>query len=82
MFLFKTTQETRPRNSPVSRADQVLCKLKEVRQFAKASIAVAQAVQESGANRHQDQAPVYSIGDSVWLNLENIATDRPAKKLD
>ena len=39
------------RDSPVSRADRVLRKLQEVREFAQASIAAAQDVQESGANQ-------------------------------
>jgi hypothetical protein len=73
---------TQARESPVSKADRVLQKLKDVRDMAEASIAAAQDSQESAANRKRDQAPVYRVGDKVWLSLENIATERPSKKLD
>src|SRR5260370_30452355 len=33
-------------------------------------------------NRHQGQAPPYKEGDSIWLNSQNYATNRPTKKLD
>lgn len=45
-------------------------------------MAAAQERQESATNRKRDQAPVYRVGDKVWLSLENIATDRLSKKLD
>ena len=31
---------------------------------------------------HRQAAPVYKVGDKVWLNARNIATTRPTKKLD
>jgi hypothetical protein len=46
------------------------------------TIASAQDAQEKAANRRRTQAPVYQVGDKVWLNMENIKTDRPYKKLD
>jgi hypothetical protein len=73
---------TQSRESPVSRADEVLRKLKDVREMAEASMAAAQDAQEAAANRKRDQAPAYKVGDKVWLSLENIATERPSKKLD
>ena len=73
---------TRTRKSPVARADEVLRKLQDVRAMAEASMAAAQDKQESAANRKRDQAPAYRVGDKVWLSLENIATERPSKKLD
>jgi hypothetical protein len=45
-------------------------------------MATAQEAQERAVNRGRVQAPVYRVGDKVWLSLENIATDRPSKKLD
>ena len=45
-------------------------------------MAIAQEAQEKAANRGRVQALVYRVGDKVWLSLENIATDRPSKKLD
>ena len=31
---------------------------------------------------HCQAAPVYKVGDKVWLNAQNISTTRPMKKLD
>ena len=45
-------------------------------------MAAAQDKQESATNRIRDQAPAYKVGDKVWLSLENIAIERPSKKLD
>lgn len=75
-------KDTHVRKSPVSRAEQVLQKLKDVRQLAETAMASAQEAQETAANRRRMQAPVYRVGDKVWLSLENIQTDRPSKKLD
>ena len=45
-------------------------------------MAAAQDSQELAANQRRDQVSAYKVGDKVWLSLENIATDRPSKKLD
>ncbi len=66
----------------MSRVDRILRKLKEVRELAETMMATAQEAQETAANRKRTQAPVYRVGDKVWLSLENIKTDRPSKKLD
>ena len=70
------------KNSPVAKADRIVQKLKQVREWAQASMAAAQNQQELNSNRLRNQAPSYKIGDKVWLSLENIKTDRPCKKLD
>ena len=70
------------RDSPISRADKLLRKLKEARGWAQASIATAQEVQERNTNRYLIQAPSFQVRDQVWLSVENIRTDRPSKKLD
>ena len=31
---------------------------------------------------HCQRAPVYKVGDKVWLNAQNITTTHPMKKLD
>jgi Chromo (CHRromatin Organisation MOdifier) domain len=31
---------------------------------------------------HRREAPVFKVGDKVWLEAKNITTDRPTKKLD
>ena len=31
---------------------------------------------------HRQAAPVYKVGNKVWLNAQNISTTQPMKKLD
>jgi hypothetical protein len=45
-------------------------------------MATAQQQQEEFANQHRQPAISFRVGDKVWLNLKNIKTDRPSKKLD
>lgn len=70
------------RVSPIAKADQVVKKLKQVKDWAQASMAAAQESQEQASNKNRDQAPSYKVGDKVWLSLENMKTDRPCRKLD
>ncbi|OKO99443.1 Transposon Ty3-I Gag-Pol polyprotein, partial [Penicillium subrubescens] len=57
-------------------------RLREATDWAQAAIASAQALQEEQANRRRQAAPVYKKDDWVWLNLRNVRTQRPSKKLD
>ena len=68
--------------TPIQRAETIIAKLKSALEFAQSSIATAQQLQEEYANRRRDPAPDYKVGDKVWLDLRNIHTDRPNKKLD
>jgi hypothetical protein len=47
------------RESPVSRADRILRKLKEVRELAEVTMASTQEAQKKVANRRRTQALVY-----------------------
>lgn len=75
-------QEKFPVKTPASRGQQVVEKLKEAHEFAQMSMAVAQQAQEKYANEKRDATISYHVGDKVWLNLKNIKSDRPCKKLD
>ena len=48
----------------------------------KASLLMSQEAQRSAANLHRVPAPFYQVGDQVWLNSQNIWTQRPFRKLD
>lgn len=37
---------------------------------------------ETNANRHRQPTLSYKKGDLVWLNMKNVRTERPYKKLD
>jgi hypothetical protein len=68
--------------SPIQQADSIIYKLKQATDWAQAAMAVAQQSQEEAANRTRQQAPAFKVGDKVWLDLRNIRTKRPCKKLD
>ena len=71
-----------PPLSPVARADLLLKKLQDTRDFLQATMAAAQDTQEKQTNAYRSQAPAYNVGDKVWLSLENIQSNRPSKSLD
>jgi len=75
-------QNGRARLSPVASGELVVKKLKDARDWAEAAIAVAQQPQEQHATRHRQPAIQFKVGDKVWLNLKNVKTDRPSKKID
>jgi hypothetical protein len=68
--------------SPREKGDQIVAKLRNVSHWAQLSMAEAQQEQERQANRHRVPSPAYKVGDKVWLDLRNIRTERPTKKLD
>ena len=62
--------------------EKIIRKLREASDFAQAAIAYAQDIQQQYANQHRQPAERLRVGDRVWLNLKNVTTDRPCKKLD
>ncbi|KAK9334874.1 hypothetical protein V1521DRAFT_441577 [Lipomyces starkeyi] len=72
-----------PAPTPASeRAKAIVRKLQDALDLAHSAIAAAQQTQEEHANRRRDPAVSYQVGDKAWLDLRNIRTDRPSKKLD
>ena len=63
-------------------AKDIIEKLAQAADLAQTEMAAAQQRMEESANRHRDAAYTYRVGDKVWLDLRNIRTDRPSKKLD
>ena len=68
--------------SPVTQGEAFVARLQEATMFAQAAMAAAQEQQEEYANRGRQAAEQFCVGDKVWLNLKNIKTQRPSKKLD
>jgi hypothetical protein len=81
-FAFETEELRSTGKSPIQIGESILHKLREARNWAQAAMAAAQQQQEEFANRHRQPAVSFRVGDKVWLNLKNIKTDRPSKKLD
>lgn len=63
-------------------AEDFLKRLQDATEWAQASIATAQEKQQTQANKTRTAAPQYKEGDWVFLNLRNVKTTRPSKKLD
>lgn len=68
--------------NPRQRGEAIVQKLKDAQEFAQAAMAAAQQTQEQYANRQREAPWTFKVGDKVWLNLKNIPTQRPSKKLD
>ena len=79
-------QESAPddtsQKSPLAIAEDMVQKIKDASDWAQAAMATAQQNQEHYANRNRQPAYKFKKDDKVWLNLQNIKTDRPSKKLD
>jgi hypothetical protein len=67
---------------PIAKEEAFIFKLKNVTKMAQIMMAAAQEKYETYANTHRQPFEQFKVGDKVWLNLKNIATDRPCKKLD
>jgi hypothetical protein len=68
--------------SPIQKADEILLKLRDSLNYAQLSMALTQERNEKYANTRRTPAPQHKVGDLVWLDMRNIRTNRPSKKLD
>ena len=74
--------ENRGARTPAEIGKKITKKLREASDFAQAAITYAQDIQQQYANQHRQPAKRLRTGDRVLLNLKNITTNRPYKKLD
>jgi hypothetical protein len=56
-------------------------RMKEIWDFARASMEKAQAQQKKQADKHRREVD-FDVGDKVWVSMKTWKTDRPSKKLD
>lgn len=68
--------------TPIAKGEALISRLREATEVAQTMMAAAQENYEAHANRNRQPAEQFRVGDKVWLNLRNIATTRPSKKLD
>jgi transposase InsO family protein len=66
----------------VQAASSYIDKMQEIEDFLKQELGWAQAVYEQKANESRVPAPAYRVGDKVFLDIRNLKTRRPSKKLD
>ena len=78
----KEIEDPSPATSQRGNAEAFIRKLQEVTEFTQAAIAAGQQRTEDAVNKHRTPAEQFQVGDKVWLNLRNIKTQRPSKKLD
>ena len=74
--------EDRGARTPAEMKNKITRKLREASDFAQAVIAYTQDIQQQYTNQYRQPTERLRAGNRVWLNLKNITTDRPCKKLD
>lgn len=62
-------------------AKERLGRITSVQEEIQSAMRIAQEKQKEFYDRHRQQEPVYEVGQKVWLEAKNIATDRPSAKL-
>ena len=70
------------RDGETPAADEMAAKLEETRAKALVALEEAAADMKRFEDVHQQASPVYKLNDQVFLDSKNLATGRPAKKLD
>lgn len=67
--------------STVPAANDRLKVLADVREDTKSSLDLAAEHTKMYYDRHMQEAPIFQIGDKVWLSAENLNIKQPARKL-
>ncbi|THC87391.1 hypothetical protein EYZ11_013163 [Aspergillus tanneri] len=68
--------------TPQERAEIIVAKMREALEMAQSELAATQQRQEEYANCFRTANLHYKISLKVWLNIRNIRTDHPSKKLN
>lgn len=71
-----------PAQAEVGVANEIADHMEQVHDHLRSQMRFAQARQEHYANQSREPEPRYQVGDKVYLDLRNIKTKRPSKKLD
>lgn len=84
---FEPLIEPNPLNQPISRhpgaieGKKHVERLRNAQDFAQAEMASAQQRNETNANLTRRQPDRFEVSDKVLLNLKNVKTTQPSKKL-
>ncbi|KAI1001002.1 hypothetical protein K3495_g7193 [Podosphaera aphanis] len=76
-----TSKHNFNKTAPTKLAEKFIGRIYEAQEYAVAAMASAQQLMEERANLKRNPAPVFRVGDKVWLNLRNVQTPQPKKKL-
>lgn len=66
----------------LEKATSIVEPMKEIWDWTKAWMSVSQQKQKHYTDLHRRQGPAIELGDLVWLDMRNMRTERPSKKLD
>lgn len=77
----KVVQNNEPKTKPHKLAEKFLMRIQEAQEFAAAAMTSSQIKIEEQSNKHRSPVLQFRVGDMVWLNLKNIQTPQPKKKL-
>ena len=70
------------RETRLEALDEFTTRMSQATQEARSALSKAADDMACFYDLHRQTAPVYKVGDKVWLNAPNITTTRPMKKLD
>ena len=71
-----------PSNIRKVNADAFATQIEEIQKILRDNMLIAQADHECHANQHCNPAPQYKIRDLVWLDIKNLFTKQPSRKLE
>ena len=66
----------------IENADRFAEKMNQLHEFLREEIAYAQALQEDYANKRRIPAPAYQVGDRMFIEAQNLRSERPSRNLD
>ena len=69
-------------NANEFKADSFATRMEEIQSILQNHMLMAQADYEKHANCHRGTAPQYKESDLVWLDMRNLFTKRPCRKLE
>ena len=64
------------------KANKVATRFEQILDQLKALAKQSQYRYEENANRHREDAPLFEVGDEVFVNTKNMKTNRPVKRGD
>ena len=76
------TDMTAAPGSKAGNAEAWAQKMKEAQDWISAALAATQQRMEENANRRRTAAEEFKVDDEVWLDIRNVSTPKPSKKLD
>ena len=79
---FMKESENRENSNLIRAVKWMLCKFRKITEWAQTSMTMIQQFQKNYINHEWNAATYYKVDDKVWLDLQNIKTDKLMKKLD